>query len=86
MNKATILKKIEIGINNLKQEEALHFSHVASTLVNTYTSKNQKAIVFFFDTELDEVELIPINADENETNKLLSFIVNLQGIDRPYDS
>lgn len=86
MNKATILKNIEIGINNLKQEEVQHFSHVASKLMNSYTSKTQQAIVFFFDTELDEVELIPINADENETNKLLSFIINLQRIDRPYDS
>ena len=86
MNKAKMLSKIEIGINALSHEEALHFSHIAATLMNSYKNKTKKAILFFFDTEMDEIELIPINAEENEVNKFLSLISNLHSIDKPYDS
>lgn len=86
MNKIKLLSAIELGINHMTQEETLHFAHVVSTLMEAYTSKSKKAVIFFFEGDMDEVEFIPINSDENETNKFLKFISEIQSVGKSYDS
>jgi hypothetical protein len=54
--------------------------------MEAYTSKSKKAVIFFFEGDMDEVEFIPINSDENETNKFLKFISEIKSVGKSYDS
>ncbi len=86
MNKPQLLTTIKSGLDAMTDDEASHFEHLSNRIINTYTIKKTKAVVFLFDNDLDTIELITVNSDESDTDKLLKFISELQAVEKSYDS